>query len=382
MWIVYEHRCFQHPPKVIGEIRYNVPGDGGAAIVSSRDLDFGDFDHRQWIKPVPVRVFNPTSVPLPLGEVELAGPEAASYKANVSDFDGATLPAGERCTIWLRFLATGRGVNAATLRVAEATGFVHESVVTGFVHGGTTRFVLSSHPDDWVGDGRFYDFKPSGARFQIKGTARRVDFSVHGYQEGMGESWWDVVAMAPPGEELEIGRRYVNTPDPPHPADPNGWGFDVEGDHRGCTESDDSFTITELEIDRYGDIEEFGMSFVQRCGPGALRGILDYRVEQPHDPPAPPPPFHDRFYVAYSNGGWLRGWVSKYDESPDVCWDRIPIRIYDATEWPLELIARVRTNRRGSFRWPDPHRDLELVLPVRWLKNGWVCSKVRVVVYD
>lgn len=382
LWIVYEHRCMEKPPKVFGEVRFNVPGDGGAAIVSSRDLDFGDVDHRQFMKPVPVRVMNPTSQPLGLGNVDLGGSQAASFKANVSGCEGIMLEPGERCTIWLRFLAAERATNTATLRVAERTGFVHESELSGFVHGGTTRFVLSSHPDDLIGDGRFYDFKPSGARFQIKGTARRVDFSVRGYQEGIGESWWDVTAMAPPGEVLEIGRRYVNTPDPPHPNDPDGWGFDVSGDHRGCMESDDSFTITEFEIGRYGEIEEFGMSFVQRCGGGPLRGILDYRVEQPHAPPAPPPPFHDRRYVAYSNNGWVRGWVSEYDESPDVCWDRVPIRIYDVTKWPYALMARVRTNGRGSFRRPDPRHDLLLVLPVKWLKNGWVCSKVLVWVHD
>lgn len=385
--IVYEHRCMEKPPKAFGEVRYNVPGDGGAAIVSSRNLSFGDVDYRQFMKLVPVRVMNPTSQPLAVGDVGIEGPQAGSFKANGSGCQNITLLPGERCTIWLRFLAAERGTNTAALKVAEASGFVHESALSGFVHGGTTRFVLSSHPDDLIGDGRFYDFKPSGARFQITGNARRVDFSVRGYQEGIGESWWDVTAMAPPGEVLEIGRRYVNTPDPPHPADPNGWGFDVGGDHRGCMESKDSFTITEFEIGPYGTIEEFGMSFVQRCGgiplrSGPLRGILDYRVEQSHDPPPPPPPFHDRRFDAYSNNGRVSGGVSEYDESPDVCWDRVPIQIYDVTKWPYELMETVRTNHRGGFRWPDPRHDLLLVLPVKWLKNGWVCSKVLVWVND
>jgi hypothetical protein len=42
----------------------------------------------------------------------------------------------------------------------------------------------------------------------------------------------------------------------------------------------------------------------------------------------------------------------------------------------------VRTNGQGRFRRPDPHHDLLLILPVKWLKNGWVCSKVLVWVDD
>lgn len=382
LWILFEHHCLGWPPKAYGEVRYRVPGEGGVAVVSPRAIDWGGVDFKQWNLLVPVRVINPSTEPLSLGAVTVGGPDAQSFKVNASDCAGRTLPPGERCAIWVRFLASARGVNDATLRIAEGSGPTHETALNGVVHGGATRLVMSSDPEDWTGDGRFYDFRPSSTRFRPEGNARRIDFHVRGYTQGigesygMGESYWDVTAMAPPGETLQVGRTYRNTPEPPHPVEQDGWGFEVSGDHRGCFETKDEFTISELEINRFGEIEELGMSFVQSCGPGRLRGFLDYRAEQKHEPPPPPPPFHERLLEVYNNNGFVKGWKFEYDDAPAVCWDRVPVLLYDTTTWPYSLMARLRTNHRGGFRYPDPGFDVQVILPVKYLKSGWVCAKV------
>lgn len=380
LWIVFEHRCGRWPPSTIGEVRYRVPDDGGIATVSARVAAWSTADRGQRMQLVPVTVLNPSGNGLGLGTPMLEGPDVSAFKMNASDCNGATLAPGERCTVWVRFLTTRAGPRAATLVIPEAGGAAHRTTLSGSVYRGTTRFALSSHPDEYVGDGRFFDYTAANARFQIRGTPSHVDLALDGDIEGHDQSWWFVIE-APDGETFEPGRRYTGAPEPPHsPADEPGWGLSVSGDGRACFPTRSEFTVSEIEFDQFGDLERFGVAFVQRCEGSPMKGVFDFRATDAHPVPKPPPPFHERVLAVIHHGDYIEGGVRAEGlPTPKVCWFRVPIHIYN--DGTGRRLARLRTNRYGNFRWNAPplgengRVPLEVVAPVIYLPSGRVCAK-------
>lgn len=380
LWVVFEHRCGRWPPSTIGEVRYRVPGDGGIAALSAREVAWGKADRGQRMQLVPVGVLNPSGGELGLGTPVLEGPDVGAFKMNARDCGGRVLAPGERCTVWVRFLTTRAGPRAATLVIPEATGASHRTALSGSVYGGVTRFALSSHPDEYVGDGRFFDFTAANARFQMSGTPSRVDLSLSGDIEGH-DQLWHVAVDAPDGETFEPGRRYTGAPEAPISGDEPGWGLSVQGDGRSCSPTRSDFTVSELEFDQFGDLASFGLAFVQRCEGSPMKGVLDFRAADAHRPPKPPPPFHERFLIAsrqgeYVEGGFSREWAA----TRKVCWFRVPVHIHHRDT--NRRLGRVRTDRHGNFRWKAPGLDeeglripLKIVAPVVYLESGWVCAK-------
>lgn len=381
LWVVFEHRCGRWPPSTIGEVRFRVPGDGNAGLVSAREVAWGTAERGQNVQRVPVTVLNQSGGELRLGTPTLEGPDVSAFRMNARDCSGRALPAGESCTIWVNFLTTRAGPRVATLVIPDAGGVTRRTSLSGSVYSGTTRFVLSSHPDEYVGDGRFFDFTPANARFVIRATPSHVDLLLRGDIEGHSQVWWMAIE-APDGEVFEPGRRYTNAPQAPaSTGDEPGWGLIVEGDGRACLHTRSDFTVSEIEFDEFGDLVRFGVAFVQRCEGSPMRGLLDFRAADAHALPKRPPPFHDRLLFVMHHGKYIEGGFDRqWTATPKVCWFRVPIHIYN--EGTNRRLGSVRTNRYGNFRWKVPGLDdngmsipLEVIAPVIYLQSGRVCAK-------
>ena len=63
-WVVYEQRCEGGVSALFGEVRYNVPGDGGQLSVGPRDLRWPDADQWAATTIAPVAVVNASASPI------------------------------------------------------------------------------------------------------------------------------------------------------------------------------------------------------------------------------------------------------------------------------------------------------------------------------
>jgi len=279
LWIVYEQHCGGGNTGVlIGEVRYNVAGDGGSAVIGPRYLRWPDADPNQAMPVASVWVTNPASAPLAMTQSRISGD--SDFAIREDGCVGRTLVQDTMCEILVRFAPGAPGPKVATLQVAEATGAEHPVSLSANVRDSTTRFLMYSERGDWVGDGHDYSYDPSNASIWVKGSRS----GIHGGIDSAGD-WWYFNFTPPDGDALVAGSTYTEARR--YPFNSPAAGIDVTGNGRGCNEQAGEFTISQLSFDPYGELERVGLYFEQHCGgePSALYGILDFRAKPPTSPP-------------------------------------------------------------------------------------------------
>jgi hypothetical protein len=275
LWIVYEQHCEGGIPFLIGEVRYNITGDGGIASVGPRNLRWPDADPNQPMGVASVWVTNPTPGPVTLESSSLEGSE--DFIVREDGCAGKTLLQNSMCEVLVRYRPTSPGDKTATLTIPEMGGVAHTTTFTGHVRDGVTRFLMFSEKGDYVGGGQDWGYDSSNASINVNGSRKEV----HGWLDGANGDWWSFDFTAPDGDVLVAGSTYENAHR--YPFNGTGAGIDVSGDGRGCNEETGEFTITQLIFDEYGDLERLGLYFEQHCenGTPALYGIVDYRAKPP-----------------------------------------------------------------------------------------------------
>lgn len=344
LWIVYEFHCSRARAAIIGEVRYEVPGDGGALTLGPREIRWPDADPLQHgMQVVPVAVLNASATPAAVGAVVVEGPAAGEFEIRVDECEGRTLEPGSACFVWVRYLPSSPGPKVATLVVPEATGAVHAVSLGGFVHGGTTRFVLSSAPGEPIGRGGYYDLTPQNGRIQVVGTVERAVAAA----EGVDGEDFVVRFHAPPGEVLQAGRTYVagSVFEP----EEGVAGMEVSGDSTVCWGTGE-FTVSEIAANGHGEPERLGISFEHRCEGGypPLRGIVDFRVERANEPPEPFTADYSRRIELRLHRTSVSGRVS-LASGPEECVARVRVVIEKRRGSGFEPVGRVRTDVNGVF---------------------------------
>lgn len=369
LWIVYEQHCENGHPALFGEVRYEVPGEGGVATVGPREVRWPDTERgSSTTKVVPVTVANPADVPLGIGASFVEGPAAADFRVRLDDCRNVTLGPRETCTVFVRYVPQDEGSRAATLVVPESTSFSHRVSLEGFAFGGTTRFVVSGDPGEPVVGPNYYDTTPGNARFVVTGDHEGVEATV---LARTGE--WRVEIEPPAGDVLAPGTTYVDD-DPNDQFDSPSARLLVVRSGSGCTGVGD-FTVSEIAVDDFGRLTRFGAAFELHCGgslPG-IYGILDFHSEHPNDPP-PPFPSYRRKVTLSLGAGAVSGRVT--GPGPRVCRARIQVAILVVKEDRTRLVAVARTDASGRYRRRIQRLDgyYAAFVPLKQLGDGSICG--------
>jgi hypothetical protein len=282
LWILYEHHC-EGRGLLIGEVRINVQGDGGDAVMGQRQIRWPNADPGSGLVVVPVVVLNPGAEPIAMSASSIVGPDADQFSVRIDECAGKTIQPLDICRVFARYSPSSSGNKSATLVVPEDDGDTHEVSLEGFVYPGTTRFAFESDPGDHVGQGSSHNYDPSTAIISAEGHHGAVQARIR----GLDGSRWDAAFVAPVGDVLTPGVTYkgargLSSSGP-------GPGIDIRGNGAGCGSTlIGEFTITEISVDAWGELRRFGVSFVQYCEaakPPALRGIFDFRATSPQTPP-------------------------------------------------------------------------------------------------
>ena len=143
------------------------------------------------------------------------------------------------------------------------------------------RVRLQSDADDYIGQGRTYEYTPASAALTVTATGGRLSVHIDG-----DESWFGEFQMPATATRIEAGT-YANLARYPF-HDPSRGGLSWSGEGRGCNTLTGSFTVDTV---RYaGDtLTAIDLSFEQHCegGAPALRGTIHWRRNNSTAPPGP-----------------------------------------------------------------------------------------------
>jgi hypothetical protein len=274
LWLTFRMRCLIPDTQgyMIGDIRWNVPGDGGAVVVGPQKIWWPDEETDAVPVTNPVTVFNPTADPVQLGTASVTGADAADDTISSDGCSGTTLAAGATCEITLEYSAATAGNNTATLEVPEQGGPTHTVALEGSVFSGTTEMKLHSDPGDWLGGGKDYDFVPAtAADITADGDYHGAELVWNG-EGGPGE-WpgtWAIGFGAPAGQTLTPGVAYSTD---------NGAFVGAVSPGRGCSTETGTFTIDDIYVDEWGDVQRLAAHFDIHCdtSAGDLHGALAFQ---------------------------------------------------------------------------------------------------------
>lgn len=126
---------------------------------------------------------------------------------------------------------------------------------------------FTSDEGDFIGQGLTWSFGPPADGIHVTATRSHVSFEI-------GDWYGDFAA--PPGQQLEAGRRYDGARR--YPFNDAAPGLDISGDGRGCNELSGTFTVSRIEFDDAGTLRAFEVTFEQHCEhmPPALRGTWTF----------------------------------------------------------------------------------------------------------
>lgn len=274
LWIDYQQNCegdFSAP--LLGEVRYGITGDGGNVLVGPRSIWWPSAQTDALPTSMPVIIFNPGPGSVQMSTSSLAGSDSSNFSILTDECDGLLLLAGDTCKVSLRYSPSTAGSVHASLLIPEASGSTHEVTLDALVSSGKTQFKTQSDPGDFIGQGEDHTYVPSNAQFGVIGTDSSIQV---GWVES-GGAGWNAVFKAPSGETLTPGTTY-------HAiravSSGSGAGLDVFGDGHGCNTLNGTFTVTDIYIDAYGDVQRFGVQFDQHCegASPAFHGTLDFQL--------------------------------------------------------------------------------------------------------
>ena len=376
LWIVYEQHCEGGYSALFGEVRYQVPGDGGVVTVGPREVRWPDAEVGQWsMKPLPVTVANPSAVPVDVGTSSVGGAAAGDFSVRDDRCSGVTLAPGDWCTVWVLYVPGAPGLRTATLTVPDSASVAHAVALEGFAFGGSTRFVVSGDPGDPVAGPTYNDFSPQNARLIVRGDREKVEAYVIG-KRGV----WTLELDAPDGDVLAPGGTYVDE-DENDSFDGPGARIAISGNGTGCTGTG-TFTVSEIEVGDYGELERFAASFEHHCAATfpAMRGILDFRAEEASEAPPRFPAYKRKVSLSLGNGV-VSGAVMS--EGPRLCRARVQVALLVWKEDRPRLVKLGRTDSSGRYRMRvRPLKGYyQAFVPFRQLGDGSIChaavSRVR-----
>jgi hypothetical protein len=186
-------------------------------------------------------------------------------------FDPAS-PAAERWSGTFRSRSTvrrrGRVIDRCRLRTTWSAGLPQAPPVDlPPPVPGAWRAHFTSDEGDFIGQGQTWSFAPPADGIHVTATRSHVAFEI-------GDWYGDFAA--PPGQQLEAGRRYDGARR--YPFNDAAPGLDISGDGRGCNELSGTFTVSKIEFDDAGTLRTFEVTFEQHCEhmPPALRGTWTF----------------------------------------------------------------------------------------------------------
>jgi len=281
LWMVFDQVCGGEP-RLSGEVRFQEPGDGGTAIVSPRTVWWPDLETDDAPLQRSVTVWNPSASSLTLGADSISGKSASAFTPMSDGCSGATLGAGGSCVIVFKYGPSLAGEYSATLNIPEAGGFTHEVSFEGMVWAGKTVFQASAFDGLPNGNIDTFSYVPAHAKFGIFGDASNLEVFVMG-SDNIG---WSVFLSPPDGQSLATGQTYTRVARWPSIGSGKA-GIMVQGavptEVNGCSTFTGSFTITDLYIDAYGEVQRLGLRFEEHCGQkvaASVEGTLAFRQNE------------------------------------------------------------------------------------------------------
>jgi hypothetical protein len=273
LWILYEHHCEGGTPALFGEVRYKIPGDGGEVTLSPLEIRWPEADPGSSTRVFPVIVHNPGTQSVEMAASSISG----EFDIRSDECAGQTVAPSKICRVFVRYLPQTPGLQVATLRIPEADGTSHQIGLEGFAFSGITRFEVNSEAGDRIGNNQEYAYDPSKARIFASGGHEWVGASIR----AANGDYWEAGFAPAPGDVLAPGTTYSG-------ATQLGWsnaatpGLNIEGNGSRCSGIDGEFTVTEIQVDEYGELEQFGVVFEQYCEGNlfGLSGVLEFRVNE------------------------------------------------------------------------------------------------------
>jgi hypothetical protein len=334
LWIVFEQHCDRHPQASVGEIRFNVEGDGGQLAITPRQIRWPDLEAGIARESVPILVGNPASSSVQLGSASIIGAEATSFSIGSDGCSGTVLLAYSTCVIEVTSNDSKLGAARASLLIPEGD-LVHEVALSGWTLSGETTLTMTSDPGDVFGQGQTYNYSSADTSFEVRGTPESFGGQIWG-----PETSWEFGFYSE--EALEIGKTYD--------------GMNIDGHPSGyCEDRNGSFTVQELSFTRYGDLEEVAVTFEQRCGTAeaSLRGTLHYRYGANHRPLGPDPSAPGLPPVSYERSVSLRlepyGLVGRVRSATDACYAFVEVRIQKLFPDGWRRLLSPQTHEDGLF---------------------------------
>jgi hypothetical protein len=131
---------------------------------------------------------------------------------------------------------------------------------------------MTSDQGDFIGMGKAWGHYPSDSIFFAGGNGETVGADV--YSEARS---WSLKFEAPDDEALTQGTTYRNAtrfPSQTHA------GMNITGGASACNTLTGEFTVNEIHLNEYDELERFSASFEQHCegGTPALRGTFEFRA--------------------------------------------------------------------------------------------------------
>lgn len=337
LWLVYEHSCGPRPYRS-GEIRINIDGDGGNLVLGPGVIRWPDDDPRALPRDVPVTVINSSSIPTMPGAATING-DPLEFRVLEDGCAGHLLIPAARCVVRVRYTPQTPGEKSAELTIPEPD-VDHSIPLSGFVHHGTTSWLIVSEPGHWVGQGQVWSYDPSNAAIEFHGDSENL----WGWAWGVGQERWHVSMRPPEGQHLKAGVTYAATS--LRTSSTGTLALGVEG--RGCQVWKSSFTVNQLELSIDGDPARVDVSFEHRCteSNAALRGRLRWRSTST----LPERQWAERTVALRVRNERLVGRVAVID-GPHRCAKRVRVRIEKKRNGTFVTIKRVRTFDRGRFNW-------------------------------
>jgi hypothetical protein len=167
----------------------------------------------------------------------------------------------------------GRVIDRCRLRTTWSAGLPQESprpprtTDPPVPVAGAWSAQFTSDPGDYIGQGHGWAFGPPADGMQVSASRSLVMLSTRD---------WYAEFEAPPGRQLETGRRYDGARR--YPFNDDAPGLSISGDGRGCNELSGTFTVNRIEFDAAGTLRAFEVTFEQHCEhmPPALRGTWTF----------------------------------------------------------------------------------------------------------
>jgi hypothetical protein len=262
-WITY--RCLTSYLAIFGELRYNVPGDGGAFVVGPRTVRWPPVDRLYQPPATPITLVNPGPDATSLRSATLSPRTSSAITLDAAGCQGVVLEANESCTLDVRLTTGESGPKTGSVVLEEESGFTRTIPLRGHVIRGETSLSVTSTKDDPIGRGRSSHLNFSNALLGGGGDHGAASFGAERYGGGT-----DFLAQFdPPGDRrLKEDRVYRVH---------GGWGF-VSGNGVACQSVFGHYVLTDI-VYEHDSIIRFRATFDQRCkgSKGHLRGELLWR---------------------------------------------------------------------------------------------------------